>query len=104
MKLIDADKLRKDILQKMPELSAVLILIDDQPAAITSVWEVYHYEDGAFMYYYEDGAFIGLGTCEQIHVTDEWHATKEAAEAAKERLEKTGGHCFYYVAERKVTG
>lgn len=93
MKLIDADKLRKDILQKMPELSAVLLLIDDQPAAITSVWEVYHYEDGAF---------IGFGTCEQIHVTDEWHATKEAAEAAKERLEKTGEHCFYYVAKIAV--
>lgn len=62
-------------------------------AANTSVWEVYHNEDGAF---------IGFGTCESIHVTDEWHATKEAAEAAKERLEKTGGHCFYYVAERKA--
>ena len=91
MKLIDADKLRKDILQKMPELSAVLLLIDDQPAAqIATVYEVYHNEDGAF---------IGFGTCETIHVTDEIHMTKESAEAAKERLEKTGGHCFYYVAE-----
>ena len=94
MKLIDADKLRKDILQKMPELSAVLILIDDQPAAqITNVYEVYHNEDGAF---------IGFGTCESIHVTDEIHMTKEAAEAAKERLEKTGEHCFYHVAKHTV--
>ena len=94
MKLIDADKLRKDILQKMPELSAVLILIDDQQTAqITNVYEVYHNEDGAF---------IGFGTYESIHVTDEIHMTKEAAEAAKERLEKTVEHCFYYVAKIAV--
>lgn len=62
-------------------------------AQIKTVYEVYHNEDGAF---------IGFGTCESIHVTDEIHMTKKAAEAAKERLEKTGEYCFYYVAKIAV--
>lgn len=75
------------------DLIADLAAFVTRDAQIKAVYEVYHNEDGAF---------IGFGTCESIHVTDEIHTTKKAAEAAKERLEKTGGHCFYYVAKIAV--